>query len=56
MLRSAKNSDMEYNETLLTLLQKTVKVWILNIIHIPDRKRKAKKNQRIHPLAEQSNV
>lgn len=44
MLRSARNSDMEYNETSLTLLQKMVKVWILNTTHILDRDRKAKKN------------
>ena len=43
MLRSARNSDMEYNETSLTLLQKMVKVWILNTTHILDRERKAKK-------------
>ena len=44
MLRSARNSDMEYNETSLTLLQKMVKVWILNTTHILDREWKAKKN------------
>ena len=43
MLRSARNSDMEYNETSLTLLQKMVKVFILNTTHTLDRERKAKK-------------